>query len=250
MPGYAFKGIYKEMQKRRGASLQDYIIAARTAQGYEDWNKSSPEQRSDVVNGWQAIQTELGKDEPSKRKESHQDKDRISRQTDHPGVIEGGGGREKEEIWPDMNQGKDFCQYPENMQELAAHDPMVSEAPDSNIQDTSDSITPVQDSLAATPKVNSEEDQAIEKAIRGLVMGLKQGSDDGSDPDARERAIKSAVAEVVQARASATSNYSAADTIDDNQYEEKSEKALRKDAARDQPVDKPVKRKPVPTASR
>ena len=247
MPAYAFKGIYKEMEKRRGASLQDHIIAARTAQGYEDRNKSTPEQRSGIVKGWQVIQTELEKGKPSKHKESRQDKDRISQQIDHPSVKESGRSREEEANWQNVDQGKDPHQYPGNVQELAAQDTMVSEVGDPNIQDKSHLTGPVQDSPTDTPKVDPEENMAIEKAIRDLVMGMKQGSDDDSDPDARERAIKSAVAEVVQARASISSNQPAANRLGDSRYDEESENVLRKSSTQDQLVDKPVKRKPVPT---
>lgn len=52
LPGYTAKGIYAEISKKFGASVQNYIIAARTAQGYEDWNNSEPEQRLKIVAAW------------------------------------------------------------------------------------------------------------------------------------------------------------------------------------------------------
>ena len=59
LPGYTFKGIYAEVQKHFGSSVQNYIIAARTAQGYEEWKASSVEQRSTIIATWKSTQFEL-----------------------------------------------------------------------------------------------------------------------------------------------------------------------------------------------
>jgi hypothetical protein len=57
--GYTMKGMYMEMQKNFGASVQNYIIAARTAQGYEDWQMSTEAERRDIVQRWQAMQKDI-----------------------------------------------------------------------------------------------------------------------------------------------------------------------------------------------
>lgn len=59
LPGYTAKGAYAEIVKHFGSSVQNYIIAARTAQGYEEWKNSSPEVRSHIVNGWKDSKLEL-----------------------------------------------------------------------------------------------------------------------------------------------------------------------------------------------
>ena len=59
LPGYTFKGIYTELQKHFGSSVQNYIIAARTAQGYEEWKASTVEQRSTIIATWKSTQFEL-----------------------------------------------------------------------------------------------------------------------------------------------------------------------------------------------
>lgn len=55
------KGIYKELQKYRGPGVENYIIAARTAQGYEDWRFSTPEERHDISTRWSVLQKDLKK---------------------------------------------------------------------------------------------------------------------------------------------------------------------------------------------
>jgi len=61
IPGYTMKGVYKEMQKQFGSSVQNYIIAARTAQGFDDWQHSTPKERVDVVQRWTELQNHLKK---------------------------------------------------------------------------------------------------------------------------------------------------------------------------------------------
>jgi len=57
IPGYTSRGIYKELQKRFGPSVENYIIAARTAQGYEDVKHSTPAQREAIISDWNIVQS-------------------------------------------------------------------------------------------------------------------------------------------------------------------------------------------------
>lgn len=52
-------GIYKELQKYCGSSVQNYIAAARTVQGYEDWKASDQIERLEVIRRWHHIQPEI-----------------------------------------------------------------------------------------------------------------------------------------------------------------------------------------------
>ncbi|KAK6383613.1 hypothetical protein LTS17_002905 [Exophiala oligosperma] len=52
LPGYTAKGIYAEVAKHFGSSVQNYIIAARTAQGFDEWKNSTPEERESIVRAW------------------------------------------------------------------------------------------------------------------------------------------------------------------------------------------------------
>ncbi|QDS71101.1 hypothetical protein FKW77_009183 [Venturia effusa] len=49
LPGYAMKGIYKEIQRHFGASANNYIIAARTAQGWEAWLQTDKGTQTEIV---------------------------------------------------------------------------------------------------------------------------------------------------------------------------------------------------------
>jgi UDP:flavonoid glycosyltransferase YjiC (YdhE family) len=61
IPGYTAKGVYAEISKHFGSSVQNYIIAARTSQGYDEWKESGPELRADIVAAWKSTNLELRK---------------------------------------------------------------------------------------------------------------------------------------------------------------------------------------------
>lgn len=53
---YTMKGVHKELQKLYRGSVQDYIVASRTAQGYEEWLQSSDTEKEDVIVRWKLVQ--------------------------------------------------------------------------------------------------------------------------------------------------------------------------------------------------
>lgn len=55
------KGIYMGIRKPFGATIQNYIIAARTAQGWEEYNKSTSEERAIIVELYQFIASHVKK---------------------------------------------------------------------------------------------------------------------------------------------------------------------------------------------
>ncbi|RTE81520.1 hypothetical protein BHE90_003977 [Fusarium euwallaceae] len=61
IPGYVMKGVHKEVQKLFGSNVQSYIVASRTAQGYEEWMQSSDAEKEDVIARWRLIQKYLKK---------------------------------------------------------------------------------------------------------------------------------------------------------------------------------------------
>jgi UDP:flavonoid glycosyltransferase YjiC (YdhE family) len=57
--GHTMKGVHKEMQKLFGSNVQNYIVASRVAQGYEEWLQSSDTEKQDVIVRWKLIQKYL-----------------------------------------------------------------------------------------------------------------------------------------------------------------------------------------------
>ncbi|KAL2429980.1 Sterol 3-beta-glucosyltransferase UGT80B1 [Exophiala dermatitidis] len=63
--GHTMKGVQKEVQRIFGGKVQNYIVASRVAQGYEEWLQSSDAEKQDVIVRWKLIQKHLkGKSNP------------------------------------------------------------------------------------------------------------------------------------------------------------------------------------------
>jgi hypothetical protein len=58
---HTMQGVNKEVQKLFGSNVQDYIIASRAAQGYEEWLQSSDAEKQDVIVRWKRCQKDLKK---------------------------------------------------------------------------------------------------------------------------------------------------------------------------------------------
>lgn len=56
---YPMKGAHKELQKMFGGNVQSYIVASRTAQGYDEWLQSSDAEKQEVIERWKLIQKYL-----------------------------------------------------------------------------------------------------------------------------------------------------------------------------------------------
>ncbi|KAI8933606.1 hypothetical protein NX059_009334 [Plenodomus lindquistii] len=61
VPGYAMKGLYQEMIKSKGKSVQNYIIAARIAQGYDEASTVTQRERDDIVARWKYVKMGIKK---------------------------------------------------------------------------------------------------------------------------------------------------------------------------------------------
>ena len=190
LPGYTFKGIYKEIQKHLGSSVQNYIVAARTAQGYDDWHKSNREERLDVVKRWHTIQIELANEKHQARHGSfHGAQDFIKTQhLNHREKKRLAG--EKKEPKKGLKKGKKGTR--------PAPDPVVPQQ--TMMPDSGEFEEAIQASVAATSRGNPDEDRMIEQAIRASVLELQKAGKNGNDDDALQRAIKASVTEAARAR--------------------------------------------------
>jgi hypothetical protein len=61
VPGYAMKGLYQEMVKSKGSGVQNYIIAARISQGYDESTRISAGERADIVSKWKIVKVGMKK---------------------------------------------------------------------------------------------------------------------------------------------------------------------------------------------
>ncbi|PQE18815.1 glycosyltransferase family 28 domain-containing protein [Rutstroemia sp. NJR-2017a WRK4] len=212
LPGYTFMGINKEIKKIFGSSAINYIIAARTAQGYEDAQKCNPEERADIIRRWrehkseyQNVQQKLHEEGPDgqnsghlspkgflqtrhltfdERKKLHEER-KVKREAEHKNNPSTG------------NHRCIFCRRasPHSHEHRPLQHSPVVHATTSHEGGHPDFEEAIQASVAATSRGNVEEDQMIERAIRASVRELQGGqSSQLSDQETLDRAIQASIA--------------------------------------------------------
>ena len=151
------------MVKRLGSSVQNYIIAARIAQGYAELEAATNEERQDIAARWQAIQLDT----------SMEQKKRGLRQPD------GTSGRSRD---ADNGQG------------AASTDLPITDADDKVFEEA------IQESVAATSKGNPDEDKWIARAIKASVAELRRAAQEGQGGEALQRAINASIEQAHRSR--------------------------------------------------
>ena len=197
IPGYTFKGIYKELQKHLGSSVQNYIVAARTAQGYDEWHAASQEERLDVVGRWQSIQVEIEKEKQLARHGNFHGRHCYLKAT-----IEARKNTLAEKRKKSKNAKGNAAE--DTIAELHASHPFVKRSQQSQRSDLNHNGTDFEEairtSVAATSRGNPEEDQMIERAIRASVEELHLASKEVDRNEAIHRAIHASVSEATNAQ--------------------------------------------------
>ncbi|KAK5121275.1 hypothetical protein LTR85_005441 [Meristemomyces frigidus] len=191
IPGYAMKGVYKEMQKQFGSSVQNYIIAARTAQGFDDWQSSAAEERADVVRRWKELQKDLKKkrnpDEmvrdilEEQRKKKQELIERLK--SEGIGGMDGWGKRlscgranstsqfNRSAESPGMRDPQSATLATEASQEAGLEHARTSSGEEAEDTDFNEAIRM---SVQETSRGDPEEDAAIERAIQASMAELQK----------------------------------------------------------------------------
>lgn len=185
IPGYTMKGVYKEMQKQFGSSVQNYIIAARTAQGFDDWQSSSVEERADIVRRWQELQKNLKKKRnPDEMVRDILEEQRRKKQEFVTNLKSDWDTRRHSGVLSRRGSGSQFSKSGEkthndpesatlemgarDMNLRHAHTYSDREAEDAALQDT------IRESVKETSRGDPDEDAAIERAIQASLAELQR----------------------------------------------------------------------------
>lgn len=207
-------GVNKEIQKLFGSSVLNYMITARTAQGYEDAQSATPEERLDIIQRWKEHKDEYQSIKMKIEEQGGPDGQERGRLTpkgfmqtrhlsfeDRKRLHEERKVRREEERQKSIAAGEhNHCPF---CRRSAAHShtpravqttPIVLNDPSADQDEQFEHA--IHASVAATSRGNPEEDLMIERAIRASVRELQaaQGSK-LSDQEALERAIQASVAE-------------------------------------------------------
>lgn len=228
LPGYTFKGIYMEITKHFGSSTQNYIIAARTAQGYDEWKTSSPEERDKIVATWKSSKLE------KKRGKQKYGNDRITEIESH--ILAPTPSRNNTELVKgfkntskltfderkELDRRRQALKKEEKERRrlqkkssISGYQHVSGDAPprltSQQSQSSADLLTAneadfeaaIQKSISQTSRGNPAEDQVLERALRASVKALRNNPEpitDENEDEAFERAVQASVAETERAR--------------------------------------------------
>lgn len=216
-------GIHKEVRKLFGSSVLNYMISARTAQGFEEYKESTLPERQDIINRWREHKSEYQNSRQKlieTRRPEGQDTGRLSPrgflQTRHLSFEERKKLHEERKAKREEERhkvhGKDgkkcpFCSrcHPHRHTPRAVQtSPVVSDSTHEVVEDLEDPDiefeNAIHESVAATSRGNPEEDMMIERAIRASVKELQKAGGNTSDSVALNRAIKASIAEASRRR--------------------------------------------------
>ena len=220
IPGYTMKGVYREIANRQGSSVQNYIIAARTAQGFDEWNSATVEERNDICQRWKHMQKDIKKKknpdeivrdvlEEQRRKFEEQKKKGQSWKSD----LKAKGGEKRKSRTSStgaFNKSAETPGYQDHESQMLAMGSRDAELGHANTYQgsTSTGTDQLEDaitmSVQETSRGDPEEDQAVERAIRASMAELQrsreerakqqQGGNDEEDADLKQ-ALEASAAE-------------------------------------------------------
>ncbi|KAF2768855.1 UDP-Glycosyltransferase/glycogen phosphorylase [Teratosphaeria nubilosa] len=156
IPGYTMKGVYKEMQKMFGSSVQNYTIAARTAQGFDEWQATTPEERADVVRRWKVLQKGLKK---------KKNPDEMVRN-----ILEEQKLKKQEQL---LRMRKGLAEKHESLAEWRERRASRSRAASQSVLEANELEEAIKLSVQETSRGNRDEDAGIERAIQASLAELQ-----------------------------------------------------------------------------
>ncbi|TKA81907.1 hypothetical protein B0A49_00140 [Cryomyces minteri] len=211
IPGYTFQGIYKELQKHLGPSVQNYIIAARTAEGYDHWQQSAPEERADIIARWKVAQRDMKKKKNWGEEQLNQcrtivtdqrQKKKLGDESRHAEKAKKAESKTHERAsspcrphWSHHRSSSDLHKHDADLHHARTFPVSHQEQLDAEQADLEEAIRL---SVAQTSKGDPEQDEMVERAIRASLVELQQnstGHDSDDDAQAVERAMQASVAE-------------------------------------------------------
>ena len=206
-------GINKEVKKLFGSSVTNFVISARTAQGFEDAKNATVEERRDVISRWNRHKDEYQSEKQKvveqggpegqgtghltpkgfmqtrhltfdERKKLHADR-KATREAEARKVH----GDKVHSRCPFCRRQSAHTHAPRQDQQL-----LTDGSSDHDHDDEFEQA--IKDSVAATSRGNPDEDAMIERAIRASVRELfAQQETSNSDHEAVNRAIQASIAE-------------------------------------------------------
>lgn len=252
VPAYTMKGLYQEMLKNKGSNVQNYVIAARISQGYDEASVLTPAEKAEIVNAWRSIRTNVKKKKSpgedqfqalhsymSEKRERRAKKggfENIRKQGNVPGAVDprlyatdNRGSLDLPEpvhrrdttgsaVTPQM-----YRSTPDTIQPLHhahtypepahAHLPSPSH-PTADAVEQAELEAAISASVAETSRGNPDEDELIARAIRASMLELQRPqSPSETEEQALQRAMQASMEEAQKSGVSAEEQRALEETL-------------------------------------
>ncbi|EED21405.1 UDP-glucose,sterol transferase, putative [Talaromyces stipitatus ATCC 10500] len=193
LTGYPMSGIYKEIQKRFGESVENYIMASRCAQGLADLSNCTTEEKENILMNWSYYEADIVAKRNARR---NRKKSNGTGKRARSGTI---GDRSKDgentasERDTESVKAAERANRRQSLRQLFrgrsnSSPPPRTSTPDSALPDEYEHA--IRHSVLATSQRNDTEDEMIERALRASMTELRDAKADGEE---EERAYSLAV---------------------------------------------------------
>ena len=210
-------GIHKEVRKLFGSSVLNYMISARTAQGFDDSKIATLEERLDIISRWHKHKAEYQNARQKVREQGPEGQEtghltpKGFFQTRHLSLEERkklhAERHERREEERNKVQGEHGRRCPFCSKNTAhQHTPRTKDEAPSISDPSSDAQNlefeqAIRESVVATSRGDHSEDIIIERAIRASIRELQSAQDSTlTDQAALDRAIQASIAEAGRGR--------------------------------------------------
>ena len=228
LPGYTFKGIYMELTKHMGSSTRNYIIAARTAQGFEEFKAATTRDKDEVLAAWKTgkLQKKRGSKKYGKEKKEEIESHIMhpTKSNNHQELVHGfkntrnlsfderkeldkrrQAAKKEERDRKKFGKGGSISSYPHVDDRRGSSQSQIAPMSSADLlaANEADFEEAIKRSVTQTSRGNPQEDTIIERAIRASVKSLRNNPEpitDENQHQAYQRAVQASVDEADRAR--------------------------------------------------
>lgn len=199
LTGYTMSGIYQEIQKRFGESVENYIMASRCAQGLNDLSTCTTEEKENILTNWSLFEADVEAKRNARRNRYKVDGDGKRVRTRTVSERSKDAGKTQEEQNAESIKAAERANRRESLRQLFRGRASSSPPPKKS---TVDSALPdeyehaIRHSVLATSQGNDAEDEMIERALRASMTELKNAKAAGEEEDrAYDLAVEASIRE-------------------------------------------------------
>lgn len=192
-------GIYQEIQKRFGESVENYIMASRCAQGLIDLSACTTEEKENILTKWSIFEAEVEAKKNARRNRYKLDGDGKRIKTRTMSEKSKDAGKTQEEQEAESLKAAERANRRESLRQLFRGRASSSPPPRKT---TSESVLPdeyehaIRHSVLATSQGDDTEDEMIERALRASMTELENAKVAGEEEDrAYDLAVQASVRE-------------------------------------------------------